>query len=203
MKIRSIKRPCFHSYRSANDWCCSILFHRLLHISILQNKHLFSVCFITIETFGPLLPYLGSWHEATSVHTQLYSLISSASWVITGKVLRYSDASRGKQQSWWKGWRNVLWGAVQDSGFVQFGEKEDEEWPHCSLQLPEEGSGEGGADLRWQDVGMVPSCVRAASDLTLSSISLLREWSDTGTGFSECCSNLHPCQCLDNTLNEL
>lgn len=55
------------------------LFHGLSHISISQNKHLFPVYFITTETFGPLLPYLGSWHAATSVHTHLYSLISSAS----------------------------------------------------------------------------------------------------------------------------
>lgn len=36
-----------------------------------------------------------------------------------------------------------------------------------------------------EGVGMLESCTREASDWTLGSISLLREWSTTGIGFLE------------------
>ena len=66
------------------------------------------------------------------------------------------------------------------------------------------GSGEGGAErfsLGSRDpvtgrVGMAQSCIRGGLDWTLGSISLLRGWSNTETGFLERWSMPHPCQCL-------
>jgi len=45
-------------------------------------------------------------------------------------------------------------------------------------------------------VGMFQSCIGEALDLTLGSISLLRGWSNTGTGFLEIWSMPQACQCL-------
>lgn len=52
------------------------------------------------------------------------------------KIRRFLNASRGGQVSWWTGWKPVLWGAAEHSGFVWF-EEESEGWPHCPLWLPE------------------------------------------------------------------
>lgn len=84
--------------------------------------------------------------------------------------------------------RNVLGRWVEDFGLVLCGEKEAEEWPHCSLQLPEEGRGEGSswsllAGIQWEDLW---ECFKAApgiSDWTLGNISLWRGWSNTEAGF--------------------
>lgn len=62
------------------------LFHGLLHISILQTTHFFSICFITTAAFDPPLPYLGSWHAPTTVHIYLHFLNSLVSSVITGNL---------------------------------------------------------------------------------------------------------------------
>ena len=40
-----------------------------------------------------------------------------------------------------------LGGAPEDTKFVQLREEETEGCPHCCLQLPHEGGGEGGADF--------------------------------------------------------
>ncbi|KAK4815588.1 hypothetical protein QYF61_004803 [Mycteria americana] len=69
------------------------------------------------------------------------------------------------------------------------------------------GGGEGGAELfSWDPVtghvGMVQSCARGGSDWTLGSISLLRGWSNPGTGFLERWSMPQACvseiKCIEN-----
>ena len=197
MKIRSIFiRSCFHNYRSAKDWCW------LLHVSISQNNNFFLICFITTEAFGPPLPYLGNWQAPTSVHVHLHSLNSAVSPVITGKVLSYSNMSRGAQQSWWRGWKECPvgsgwalwaylvwrkggWGATSLPSTASSGGEVEREVLSCSPWNPVIGH-----------VGMVHSCTRGGSDLTLGSISLPRWWPNTGTGFLERWSMHHPYQCL-------
>ena len=54
------------------------------------------------------------------------------------RISRAFNVSRGGQQRWWLGWKACPVRS-EDTGFVQFGEKEVEGQPHCSLQVPEEG----------------------------------------------------------------
>lgn len=74
--------------------------------------------------------------------------------------------------------RHVLQGEAEDTWVVQSGEEEAKKQPHCSLQLPGEGSAEGGAGLfslvtsERTCIGMAQSCTRG-SDWTLESISVL------------------------------
>lgn len=68
--------------------------------------------------------------------------------------------------------------------------------------FPEEGEGRGrGWSLTHEypetgHMGMVQSCDRGGSDWTLGRISLLRKWSNTGTGFLERWWMTQTCQCL-------
>jgi len=55
------------------------------------------------------------------------------------KVLRYLKASRGGTKAVNMAGRHVLWEETNDTQAVQSGEKEAQRWPHCSLQICEEG----------------------------------------------------------------
>lgn len=69
------------------------------------------------------------WEETPRL---LYVVLSSN---ISGRCNGLEEGNKGGQRAG----RNVLWGVAEEFGFTQFGEKEIERWPYCSLHLTENG----------------------------------------------------------------
>lgn len=96
-----------------------------------------------------------------------------------------------KKKTGERSWRNILWRITEAFGFLYFGEKDAQGWPHPSLQMLF-----SPPCLFTRHIGMSQSCARECSGFTWGSIYLLGNWWNVGTAFLERWSMSQTCQCL-------
>lgn len=81
-----------------------------------------------------------------------------------GRMWKLLDALRGGNRAGGRATRPVQWEAAEQTEFVQFGEKETEGRPHCSLRPLKEGQWRARCSLlpkiQWQSLEMAQSYTR-------------------------------------------